>query len=176
MGQLCRFNAPTVSHGSLATSWDLCLGHLSRYMKMSSIAKKCHNLLQENAKRLLFKSQRQIPKLTSNVPETTRPSTRRASPQNDERNFPGASDRTTGAIPPGTGYPLPPQGLISEEIYLQTPMLAGECPVYSDTELDVQFFEAMSNDMGDLEPSDNLPWPALPYLSQLETAFLDFTN
>ena len=176
MGRLCKFNGLTISYGSLATSWELCLKHLSRYTKMSSIAEKCHNLLQENAKRLLSKSQRQMPKLTSAAPETTRPSTRRASPQNEESIFPNASDTTTGSVLTSTGQPLPSQGTMNEEIYLQTSVLAGEGPVYPDPELDAQFFETMYNDMGELDPSYTLPRPALPYLSQLETGFLDFTN
>ena len=176
MGQLCKFNDPTVSSSSLATSWDLCLKHLSRYINMSNIAKKCHNLLQENSKRLLFKSQRQPQKITSSVPEVTRPSTRRASFQNDERIFSGVPDSTTGPVLPSTGHSLPPQGPSNEETYLQMPMLAAESPVYPDTELDGHFFETMNNEMGELDPSNTLPWPALPHLSQLETAFLDFTN
>lgn len=176
MGQLCKFNDLTVSYGSLATSWELCLKHLLHYTKMSSIANKCHNLLQENAKRLLSKSQRQMPKLISSVPETTRPSTRRASPQNDESFFPTASDTRTGPVLPSTGQTLPYQGPFNEEIYLQTPVLGGECPVFPDAELDAQFFETMNNDMGELDPADTLPWPALPYISQLETGFLEFTD
>ena len=176
MGRLCKFNGQTVSSGSLATSWDLCLKHLSRYTKMSSIAKKCHDLLQENAKRLLSKPQRQMPKPTSSAPETTRASTRRASPQNDESVFPAALDTTTGPVLPSTGQPLASQGPINEEIYLQTSVLPGESPFYSDPELDAQFFEPMYDEMGELGPSDALPWPALPYLSQLETGFLHFAN
>ena len=176
MGRLCKFNDQTVSYGSLATSWDLCLQHLSRYTKMSSIAKKCHDLLQENAKRLLSKPTRQMPKPRSSAPETRRASTRRASPQNDESIFLAASDTTTGPALPSTGQLLPSQGPISEDIYLQTSVLPGECTVYSDPELDAHFFEPIYNDMGELDPSDTLPWPALPYISQLETGFLHFIN
>jgi hypothetical protein len=117
-----------------------------------------------------------MPKLTSSAPETTRPSTQRASPQNDESIFPATSNTTTRPVLPSTGQPLPSQGPISEEIYPQTSVFAGECSGYPDPELDAQFFETMYNGMGELDSSDTLPWPALPYISQLETGFLDFTN
>ena len=176
MGQLCKFNEPIVSYSSLATSWELCLKHLSHYTKMSSIAKKCHNLLQENAKRLLSESQRQFPKMIFSAPETTRPLIRRASPQSNESILSTTSATMTGPVVLSTGQPLPSPGPINEEIYLQMPVFGGNCPVSPATELDAHFFETMNNDMGDLDPSDPLAWAALPYLSQLETGFLDFTN
>lgn len=176
MGQLCQLDEVTMPSSSLASSWTSCLENLARYSNISGIARKCHNLLQENAKRFMTKTQREKPKSTTPVWRPQQTSGRTPLPPTNQYSARIAPNTMTESLPASTAQYFPFPGPVTRNIYPRTMEAAEECSIYPDAELDTQFFDAMNNDLGDLDPSNSLPWPALPYLSQLESGLLDFMN
>lgn len=175
IAQLCTFTNPGPNSNAtkinVVRSFNNCLDHLSRYVDFSAVARKCSKLLQESVKRQTTKN------LQQNRPHPPLPSTGSATPtaavqtNRDERR---EADIRTSIAPlafnttiPGTSQPV-----ISEaDFSFITPNSLPFGIEASDYCFNPEAF-GPANDgyCPNLDLSDSMPWPALPSLSQLESA------
>lgn len=181
MAKMCDFTDPGASPAILTKCWDACLKHLSHYTQISTIARKCHGVLQETDKRCAITLQSRRPKSTGTAPllktaapmnvmqKGTHRETERAQgqdiPASDTAPFGSTTLQTIGAQPPRTED-------FQFDMSSTAPNLAGT----SHLELEPQFPEFIEDSFAELNSLDLISWPNLPYLAQLETGFLDYTT
>ena len=179
MAKMCDFTDPGASPAILTKCWDVCLNRLSHYTQISTIARKCHRVLQETDKRCATTLQSRHPKPTGTatlsktaaptdvIEKATRCETECTQGQdvsvNDAAPFASTALRNVGAERPR-----------NEDFRINMSSTTSNLPETTHLEQEAQFSEFLDGNFAELNSLDLMSWPNFPYLAQLETGFLDY--